>query len=151
MKNNIDRELNDEIRRLGRHMREGRMFSCAAAGKQSAKEKNTLAKAYQREQILDVLSDQPAGMRQKELAAYLQISSSTLSEMIHYLVADGYVEQNTLPDDRRVHVLTLTEKGTRESANINTRHVGVIRHVFRNLETADKKELIRLIRKMIGE
>ena len=90
-------------------------------------------------------------MRQKELAAYLQISSSTLSEMIHHLVAAGSVEQHTLPDDRRVQILTLTEKGTCETADINTRHVGVIRHVFRNLETADKQELIRLIRKMIGE
>ncbi|MBQ1356310.1 MAG: MarR family transcriptional regulator [Solobacterium sp.] len=151
MKRNIDRELNDEIRRLGRHMREGRMFSCAAAEKRTVKEKNSLAKAFQRERILDVLSERPDGMRQKELADYLQISSSTLSEMIHHLVADGYVEQHTLPEDRRVQVLTLTEKGTCETADINTRHVGVIRHVFRNLETGDKQELIRLIRKMIGE
>lgn len=53
-------------------------------------------------------------LRQKDLAARLDITAASASAMVDRLARDGYVERVPHPDDRRSFAIMPTERGDRE-------------------------------------
>ena len=144
----LDQELLDRFRQIGRKMRKGkspgRLSSCAGDDGSQAKP------PMHRELILAILSSSGGTASQKSIAAELCVSPSTLSEMLNKLIADGFVEKAPDPQDRRVSLVSLTAKGRARVSEIQREHDREVAGLFESLDDDDKKELIRIIDKMVG-
>lgn len=71
------------------------------------------------------LSQAPAAMRQKELAACLQLDSSSVVRILDALQAAGLIERREEAGDRRAKAITLTAAGR----DLATRIESVVRQV----------------------
>ena len=63
--------------------------------------------------VLNLLSDQPAGMRASDLARGLIVDASNVTGLIKRMTAEGYLRPVTNVSDRRQHVVALSPKGLR--------------------------------------
>lgn len=87
-------------------------------------------------QVLVHLSEADGrSMRMCDLANVLQLSPSGLTRRLDRLVADGYVAREGSPDDRRVMMASLTDKGFSHLGKTAPHHVrSVRRHLFDHLD-----------------
>jgi len=91
-------------------------------------------------QVLVYLSEQQQGqMRMSDLAMTLQLSPSGLTRRLDGLVADGLVIRQPSPDDGRVMLATLTERGRRRLEEAAPAHVASVRQ--RIIDRLDTSEL----------
>ena len=105
--------------------------------------------AFQRDIILELLSENEKGLSQRQLAQQMRISPSTLSVMLDKLEADGYVERKSDPDDKRVKLLTNTGKGEERAGEVHKQCVVMREQLYKNLTDDEKQELIRLLDKIL--
>ena len=149
----IDAELFECFRHIRRTLRKGRspghMGPPASCRPGCGPEGNSAKPAFHREIVLTFLL-RHNGIRQRALAEELHISPSTLSEMVNRLEEEHYLCRETDPSDRRALRLVLTEDGEKQAAVFEEERMRLVRHLFRNLEREEKKELIRLISKIIA-
>ena len=103
-----------------------------------------------RDAVLPFLFCKKEGAKQKEIADEIRVSPSTLSEMINRLVEDGYVERRAGAGDRRVKTLFLTDKGKERAEYMLSQITLVVDSLFVNLDIEEKRELIRLLDKLVG-
>lgn len=163
MSTSINLEILDRFRHVERMMRvaavpctgEGTESGSAAPSRSrqlpSEKESgDTIPGVLKRDAVLPFLLCKKDGAKQREIADEIRVSPSTLSEMINRLVEDGYVERKACAGDRRVKTLILTENG-KERAEFMLRQITqVVDSLFVNLDVGEKKELIRLLDKLVG-
>lgn len=162
MSNSINLEILDRFRHVERMMRTAAVpcgeapQDCAAGNdsagtKKAGEEKNgPSAGVLKRDAVLPFLFCRKEGMKQREIADEIRVSPSTLSEMINRLVEDGYVERRAGAGDRRVKMLFLTEKGAERAEYMLSQITLVVDSLFVNLDDTEKKELIRLLDKLVG-
>ena len=136
--------LFDKLREYDRYMRMNRAPGAllSASGSDSMD-----SPAFQRDIVLVLLSEHEDGLSQKQLADYMRVSPSTLSVMLNKLESDKYLERGWNSQDRRVKVLTITEKGRKRADEVHQQCVVMREHLYRNLEDSEKEELIRLLDK----
>jgi DNA-binding MarR family transcriptional regulator len=84
-----------------------------------------------------------------EISNLLQITPAGVTHLINPLEEAGYIERLQAPNDRRIVLIGLTEKGTKVAesliAEVQERLIGLINH----LGEEDSKTLIRLMSKSI--
>ncbi|MFI5337243.1 MAG: MarR family winged helix-turn-helix transcriptional regulator [Opitutales bacterium] len=61
--------------------------------------------------ILNLLADQPDGLRASQLAEALIVDPSNVTGLVKRLKADRYLRSVDSPQDRRQHVVVLTDRG----------------------------------------
>jgi DNA-binding MarR family transcriptional regulator len=61
--------------------------------------------------VLNLLSDQPAGMRASDLARALIVDRSNVTGLIKRMKKDALLQEVETAQDRRQHVVTLSPKG----------------------------------------
>lgn len=161
MSNNLNLELLDRFRHVGRMMRiaavpcgdppENSASGCDSAGAGKAGDEKTgpFVGVLKRDAVLPFLLCKKKGMKQKEIADEIRVSPSTLSEMINRLVEDGYVERRAEAGDRRVKTLFLTERGVERAEYMLSQITLVVDSLFVNLDDTEKQELIRLLDKLV--
>ena len=110
----------------------------------------TVQGVLKRDAVLPFLLCMKRGMKQKEIADEIRVSPSTLSEMINRLVEDGYVERKADEDDRRAKTLFLTEAGKERAEYMLAQITLVVDSLFVNLDDDEKRQLIRLLDKLVG-
>ena len=143
--NNLNYSLIDKFRQMGRLMRIGRSPGELVAGEEGADAKESCScSVNQRDIILGVLLMNGGGLRQKEVAEEIQVSPSTLSEMIRKLEEEGYLVRRPDPDDRRAAILNLTEDGEARAGIMREAYDRMLQYLFRNMSDQDKQEMIRL-------
>jgi DNA-binding MarR family transcriptional regulator len=71
-------------------------------------------------EVLVVLSEEGA-LAQVELGRHLQIDRTTMVFLVDQLEESGLVERRRMPDDRRMHAITLTAQGKMVLAQANER------------------------------
>lgn len=111
---------------------------------------NAMPGVLKKDAVLPFLLCRKEGAKQKEIADEIRVSPSTLSEMINRLVEDGYVERKACSGDRRVKILILTEKGKERAEYMLLQITRVVDSLFINLNVSEKRELIRLLDKLVG-
>lgn len=85
-----------------------------------------------------------------------QIISKTLSTsgnmtvVIRNLVKAGLIEKTRDPDDGRAFQIKLTEKGSEMIEELFPTHLLDLKETFGGLEIEEKRELLRLLKKMNG-
>lgn len=89
------------------------------------------------------------GVSQNDLAQAMQMTKSQMTALVQDLVVREIVDRTASATDRRYNALTLTTKGTRLWARVRE---GLVAHsdaVLGVLEPAERKELIRLLQKLM--
>lgn len=144
--------LLDRFRHLVRWMRIGTTdASLVSRTDRDASSGNGPLSLFKREVVLCFLLFKEKGAKQKEIADEMGVSPSTFSETISRLVKDGYVERIDDAGDRRAKLLRLTSSGREKAEELLTKLTCFLGHAFRNLENREKRELIRILDKLLGE
>jgi DNA-binding MarR family transcriptional regulator len=86
--------------------------------------------------------------RPSDLAAYLQIGKSTAGRQLSALEDRGLVARQPDPDDRRAHLLALTDEGTRRLEAARTRHRQAFRERLSTWSEADLATLATLLTRL---
>lgn len=86
---------------------------------------------------------------QKEIGAKLLIDRNTMVKIIDHMELKGFVKRKTDPKDRRSYLLCITNKGKTVLENVQTHILGIKTDFFISLSNKDKKELTRLLMKLM--
>jgi DNA-binding MarR family transcriptional regulator len=70
--------------------------------------------------------------------------------VIENLIKEGLVKRNIDINDRRVNIISITDKGRDLMSQIFPEHVENINTIFNVLSTEEKQTLIRLLKKLSG-
>lgn len=107
---------------------------------------------FPRERILTVLLDSgDAGMKQRDIAAYLGIHAPAMTEQIDRLEAERYLERCANPDDKRSTLVKLTEKGRARAYEVSDERQAQAAAFSAGLSEEEKDTLIALLDKLLAE
>ena len=102
--------------------------------------------SYFRSEILRYLKDHP-NPKMKDVADYLGITPPSATIMIDKMVKENFIERAPDAKDRRKIILKVTKKGDRFFTKTFKAMHGIIEEVFKQLNSKDKKDLIRIYKK----
>jgi len=84
-----------------------------------------------------------------EVASNLSITLGTLTASINNLEKKGFVKRNRSENDRRVVIVSLTEKGNDVVDQHNTYHHNMIKDMVVNLSTNEEYALVKALNNLI--
>ena len=90
----------------------------------------------------------PEGLSMGELSQRMMVSGGNVSGLATQLVAEGLVERNPVPGNRRTFIVKLTPKGTRLFAKIAREHEKWVIGMLGHLSAEDVNTLMTLLRKV---
>lgn len=130
------------IRKLGNELRKRREREEAFAGGTL-----TMMQCW----VLGYLTHHPdRDVYQRELEANLNIGKSTLTEVLHLMEKNELVRRESVPEDKRLKKIVLTEK-SRQINDLIARHIKETELKLREgIPDEDMEVFIRTIRKMIS-
>ena len=137
--NNLDRELNDVLNAF-RHsiksffLEEARKCGCSLT----------------HFEVLRFISDK-GSVTMKEIAAWLQITPPSASSLVDVLVEKKLVSRVSSKDDRRIINIVLNKEADKIFDSIHNRKMLIFKKIFSNLNSEDKKDLIRILSKCIED
>ena len=102
--------------------------------------------ALNRERLLIILSEQPAGYRLKDLAHIAGITPATAKA--HLSKMPDYVHSDSSENDKRERIYTLTEAGLKRAHEITSAWNSYIAARFSPLSNAEQQTLLSLLRKI---
>lgn len=91
----------------------------------------------------------PYTLSPKELAATTMVGSSALTNRVDHLFRRELVTREVDPDNRRRLLITLTPAGVELVDRVVEGHVDNERRLLKGLDTAERQELDRLLRKLL--
>ena len=98
--------------------------------------------------VLNILSDKPEGISQRELGDRLVVDRSNVTGLLDRMAAAGWVERQDDPEDRRVYRVVLTAAGRALWKKIHPRYLEVVAQVTRGLPPAKITASVKLLRKL---
>jgi DNA-binding MarR family transcriptional regulator len=99
--------------------------------------------------LLNVLGAR-MGANQQEIGAAMRIDPSTMVSLIDELESAGLAERRPHPTDRRAREVAITPKGRRVLERARRMAYQVEDEVLRGLSAAERRELLRLLRRALG-
>jgi DNA-binding MarR family transcriptional regulator len=99
--------------------------------------------------LLNVLGARK-GANQQEIGAAMGIDPSTMVSLIDELESAGLAERRPHPTDRRAREVAITPKGRRVLERARRMAFQVEDEVLRGLSAAERRELLRLLRRALG-
>lgn len=78
-------------------------------------------------------------------------TSGNMTVVINNLERDGYIQRYTSAEDKRVSMISLTEKGKILIAEVFPIHVARVYKHFENLNYDEKEQLLLLLKKLNGK
>jgi MarR family 2-MHQ and catechol resistance regulon transcriptional repressor len=88
--------------------------------------------------VINLLSDQPEGMRASDLAEALVVDPSNVTGLLKRMARDGWIVDRASPEDRRQHVTILAPKGRAAWAKARHDYEKSLRHVAAAVSAADR-------------
>lgn len=95
---------------------------------------------------LGTIHDWP-GISQTELGRRLNIKRANMVPLMAELEGRGLIARRPRPDDRRVHVISLTSAGEKFTARLLDLHARLEEDMARSLGAADRDRLVELLRR----
>jgi DNA-binding MarR family transcriptional regulator len=89
-------------------------------------------------------------MRVCEITEKVLSTAGNMTVIIENLVKDDLVTRTIDPNDRRVNLISLTEKGRKIIVENFPVHVNNINEIFSVLSTDEKENLLKLLKKLSG-
>src|SRR6185503_15086343 len=87
----------------------------------------------------------------RDIARHLQVKAPSATSLIGELVRSKMLVRRGDPNDRRHILLEATSEGRRELNRITKRKKEIISAMLRRLDEKDKRELSRLLHKVLAE
>ena len=84
------------------------------------------------------------------VAKIMSVTVGTLTIAINSLVKKGYVHRERSEEDRRVALISLTEKGRKANAHHQKFHDGMIQAVLKDLDEDQQKILVKSLMNLRG-
>ena len=99
--------------------------------------------------VLEILYHK-GDMRVCEITKKVLSTAGNMTVVIENLVKDGLVQRTIDSNDRRVNLISLTEKGRKIITENFLNHTENINIIFNVLSDAEKENLIKLLKKLSG-
>jgi DNA-binding MarR family transcriptional regulator len=90
----------------------------------------------------------PAGMTLGDLSRRMMVTNGNVTGLVERLVESGHVERSSLPNDRRVQIVKLTQKGRVSFSRMAQAHEQWIAELFAQISHKEIKELLRRLKKL---
>jgi DNA-binding MarR family transcriptional regulator len=100
---------------------------------------------------LEQLRDQKGTCLQQGLAEMLMLDANNCVLLLNELDEAGYVERRRDPEDRRRHIVEITDAGLQALAESERRLEGLEDEVLGNLSAAERRQLHDLLAKALAE
>jgi DNA-binding MarR family transcriptional regulator len=97
--------------------------------------------------LMAQLDKAPAGMKLGELSQRLMVSNGNITGLVDRLVAQGLLDRQPAPNDRRAQLVKLTAEGRRTFRAMASAHEDWIAELFADLNAGDRTTLMRLLGK----
>ena len=97
--------------------------------------------------VLCVLDDGPCS--QTDLCDVLRIDRTTMVQLIDALESNKLLGRTVNQEDRRAHVVLITEEGRRTLKRAHARAIKADEEFLRELTTAESKQLLSLLSKIM--
>lgn len=108
--------------------------------------------------LMAQLDKAPAGMKLGELSQRLMVSNGNITGLVDRLVAQGLLDRQAAPNDRRAQLVKLTAEGRRSFRTMAAAHENWIAEIFADLSPGEQETLMRILgkakasaRKAIGQ
>ena len=88
--------------------------------------------------VLNLLSDQPDGLRASDLAEALVVDPSNVTGLLKRMARDGWIVDRASPEDRRQHVTVLAPKGRAAWSKARHDYEKSLRHVAATVSAEDR-------------
>lgn len=90
-------------------------------------------------------------MKMKNLAQYLGVTTGTTTVTVDRLEKKDYARRESVKEDRRVHLITLTEKGEQAFTEHHQYHSNLTEQILSVLSGEENEQLIKLLKKINAE
>lgn len=97
--------------------------------------------------LLAQLDKAPDGMTLGEVSKRMMVSNGNVTHVVEKLVASGHLDRRPAPNDRRVQIISLTERGRAEFRVMAKVHEAWIAEMFAGLDQAEIAGLMDLLGK----
>ncbi len=97
--------------------------------------------------LMAQLDKAPAGMKLGELSQRLMVSNGNITGLVDRLMAQGLLDRQPAPDDRRAQLVKLTVEGRRSFRAMAASHEAWIAEIFADLSAGDRSALMHLLGK----
>jgi DNA-binding MarR family transcriptional regulator len=100
--------------------------------------------------ILKILSKH-GGMPQKDLAACLQVSEPSVSQLITKMAAGGYIQRGENDKDKRLSLIETTPEGKTAALKLQESSEAGLNALFSSLSDEEKEQFSILLSKVISD
>ena len=90
----------------------------------------------------------PAGMTLGDLSRRMMVTNGNVTGLVERLVESGHVERSSLPNDRGVQIVKLTQKGKASFSRMAKAHEEWLAELFAQISQKDITELLRRLKKL---
>lgn len=86
-----------------------------------------------------------------ELSTQLMVSNGNVTGVVDRLVREGYAKRTPSEQDRRAHMIELTEAGMAKFREIARHHENWVKDMFAGLSSGDMRDLLSLLNRAYDE
>jgi DNA-binding MarR family transcriptional regulator len=97
--------------------------------------------------LMAQLDKAPAGMKLGELSQRLMVSNGNITGLVDRLVAQGLLDRQPAPNDRRAQLVRLTAEGRKSFRAMATSHEDWVAEILGDLSSGERETLMRLLGK----
>jgi DNA-binding MarR family transcriptional regulator len=97
--------------------------------------------------LMAQLDKAPGGMKLGELSQRLMVSNGNITGLVDRLLAQGLLDRQPAPNDRRAQLVRLTAEGRRSFRAMAAAHEAWVAEIFGDLTAAERETLMRLLGK----
>lgn len=98
--------------------------------------------------VLRAIADRK-GMQVSDLVTLLEISPATTSQLLSAMEQKGWLERTILPEDRRRHLVTLTEAGQATVQQREAKRLERFARVLGELTPTEREQLVALAERLV--
>ena len=110
-----------------------------------ARLRDRFAMTLPRFDLMAQLERAPRGLKMSELSRRLMVTGGNVTSLTDQLVAEGLVERQRVPGDRRAHAVRLTAAGRRTFLAMAEEHEQWVVGLMSGLSNADRERLYSLL------
>jgi DNA-binding MarR family transcriptional regulator len=90
-------------------------------------------------------------MKMKTLAGHLGVTTGTTTVTVDRLEKKDYARRESVKEDRRIHLITLTQKGQQAFVEHHQYHSNLTEQILSVLSSEENEQLINILKKINAE
>jgi len=91
------------------------------------------------------------GIRQVDISKHLIVTPSNMTKMLDKLEKDNLVSRHNLTDDRRVNLITITDKGSQLLDKVWPGYDAIIQNLLKDIPLKNQERLAALLTRWLGQ